>query len=115
LKERILMPKKFKIAKVPWIKWLIDVKIKDPISPIAYLIILDLKEVAEVVQYKPDEKFYSVVNEHMDNYLNEGKMPPEPISNAIMNIADDYMAGRPISIRAGDYIALQNFMRRSGM
>jgi hypothetical protein len=113
--RRIKMPDRFKIAKIPWINWLIEVKIKDPISPIAYLIILDLKELAEAVKYKPDEKFYNFINEHMNTYLNERKMPPAPIAGAIMNLADDYMSDRPITIRAGDYIALQNFMRHGNV
>jgi hypothetical protein len=104
------MPQKFELLKEPW---LVELRIRDPISPIAYLIILDLREVADIARYKPDDAFYSVVAQHMSAYMNEGKMPPEPIAPAILNLADDYMAGRSISIRAGDYISLQNFARRA--
>jgi hypothetical protein len=40
-------------------------------------------------------------------------MPPEAIAPAILNMADDVMAGRQVSLRAGDYIAIQNFARSS--
>jgi hypothetical protein len=39
-------------------------------------------------------------------------MPPEEIAPTIMNLADDFAAGRQMCIRAGDYIAIQNYMRK---
>jgi hypothetical protein len=44
-------------------------------------------------------------------YVEEGKMPPPEIETAIMNAADDYLEGRDITLRAGDYIALQSYAR----
>ena len=41
-------------------------------------------------------------------------MPPEAIAPAVMNVADDVLAGRDVQLRAGDYIALQNFIRKPG-
>ena len=43
--------------------------------------------------------------------MQEGVTPPEDIASAIMNIADDLMSGRDITLRAGDYIAIQNHVR----
>ncbi len=45
-------------------------------------------------------------------YIEKGEMPPADIAPAILNMADDYLAGRQVAIRAGDYIAIHNHMRK---
>jgi hypothetical protein len=45
------------------------------------------------------------------SYVN-GKAPPKEIAAAIMNITDDLLSGREPVLRAGDYIQLQNYMRK---
>ena len=80
---------------------------------LAYLIINYLdKRQEELVQVRPDERFDKVVTGHLRAYVEKGEMPPEDIAPAILNLADDFMAGREITIRAGDYIAIQNHLRR---
>jgi hypothetical protein len=79
---------------------------------VAYLIInWRVKDLAERVQIAPERKFYSVVAKYMKSYLKDGVMPPEDIAPAILNIADDYMAGNSLNVRAGDYISIQNHIR----
>ncbi|MFB0546563.1 MAG: hypothetical protein ACETWB_06605 [Anaerolineae bacterium] len=81
---------------------------------VAYLIInWRAKELAERIQVRPGKEFYGVVAEHLRAYVQEGVMPPDDIAPAILNLADDYMAGRPMNLRAGDYIAIQNHIRRA--
>jgi hypothetical protein len=65
----------------------------------------------EVLEARPDERFFQVVSDHVKAYVEEGKMPPPEIETAIMNAADDYLEGRDITLRAGDYIALQSYAR----
>jgi len=48
----------------------------------------------------------------MNAYLHDGKMPPAEIAPAIMNLIDDQKSGRDMALRAGDYISLQNYMRK---
>jgi len=80
---------------------------------VAYLIInWRVKDLAERVQVRPERDFYEVVAKHLSAYVQESVMPPEDIAPAILNLADDYMAGRPMNLRAGDYIAIQNHLRR---
>jgi hypothetical protein len=71
-----------------------------------------MEDLGKVIQAKPEERFYKVVADHVQAYVEEGVMPPEEIATAILNVADDYMAGRPMNLRAGDYIAIQNYVRR---
>lgn len=80
-----------------------------------YVIINEnIKDLAERIRVRPEKNFYEVVSKHLGAYIQEGVMPPNDIAPAILNIADDYMAGRrPISIRAGDYISIQNYLRGS--
>lgn len=77
-----------------------------------YLVILDkfAEKLGPQLQVRPDERFYEVFSKHVEAYLN-GKAPPKAIESAVLNAADDYLAGRDISLRAGDYIAVQSFAR----
>jgi hypothetical protein len=101
-----MMMEKFVLHVVPeWIleRWIL----------VAYLIInWHVKDLADKIQIGPGKDFYKVVTNHLSAYVQEGKMPPDDIAPAILNLADDYMAGRPMNLRAGDYIAIQNHVRR---
>ena len=69
------------------------------------------KEASELVQIIPDSRFDKVVTDHLRAYVDKGVKPPNEIASAILNLADDFMAGNQITIRAGDYISIQNFLR----
>jgi hypothetical protein len=77
-----------------------------------YLILPD--QVAKVVEINPSDKFDAVTARYMQAYIQDGTMPPQDVATAIMNMADDHMAGRPITIRSGDYLAIQNHLRSMG-
>ena len=66
-----------------------------------------------MIDARPDARFFEELNQHVEAYLDEGKAPPDAIASAVMNVADDVLAGRDVQLKAGDYIALQNFMRKS--
>lgn len=91
------------INPIIWPPWII----------VAYLIIPELEHLIERLS-APEGKFYDVVNQYLQAFLNEGKMPPDTIAPAILNLADDYMAGRQMTLKAGDYIAIQNHIREIG-
>ena len=79
---------------------------------VAYLIInWNIKELAEGIKIKPDKEFYAVVAKYLSAYTQEGVMPPAEIAPAILNLADDMLADRPMNMRAGDYISIQTFIR----
>ena len=84
----------------------------DP-GTVMYLIINDrlVKDYAGILKLRPTEKFYDMVHELVMDYILEGKVPSAEISSAVMNVADDVMAGRDAVMRAGDYIALMNFAK----
>ena len=86
----------------------------DPLFQVAYLIInWNVKEVVKGIEIEPGEKFHQLISKYLPLYVNESKMPPEDIAPAILNLADDFMAGKPMSLRAGDYIAIQNHIRKT--
>ena len=60
-----------------------------------------------------DDKFNKFITQHVKAYIQEGVMPPDNIAAPIINISEDILAGREPEIRGGDYIALQNQMRRN--
>ena len=80
-----------------------------------YLIILDkvAEHLGDQIEVQPDARFFKVLTQHVEAYLETGKTPPRAIAPVVMNIADDYMAGRDIVLRAKDYITLQNFARKA--
>jgi hypothetical protein len=81
---------------------------------VAYLIInWRMRDIAEQIKVKPSREFYATVTEHLGAYIVKDVMPPKEISGAILNMADDFMANRPMNLRAGDYIDIQNYMRRT--
>ncbi len=81
---------------------------------VAYLIVnFRVKELFKQIDIRPEKRFNEVVIKHLDAYVRDSVMPPKDIAPAILNLADDYMAGRPMSLRAGDYIAIQNHLRKS--
>ena len=65
----------------------------------------------DIIASQPGDKFRAVVEEHVNAYIFQKKEPPAQIETAIMNIADDYINGREPVVKAGDYIAIQNFIR----
>ena len=78
-----------------------------------YLMVGDLlpKEISNVVQLAPEDEFYDLIAKHMNAYLKDGRMPPADIAASILNLVDDQAAGRKLTLRAGDYISLQNHLR----
>ncbi len=58
------------------------------------------------------EAFQRVMEKYMLSYLNKGAKPPAGIAPVILNMAEDYMNGRPIDLRAGDLFALENYFSR---
>jgi len=79
---------------------------------IMYVTLNDVtKEWAELARIPPDKGFFKVVSQHVSAYVGKGVMPPDDIASAILNVADDLMSGREATLRAGDYITIQNHIR----
>ena len=93
--------------------WLDTSMILDRRTWVYYLTVPEagVSEWSKVINLKPDENFYRVVNKYATAYVEKGVQPPEMIASAIANFADDFASGRDITIRSGDYIAIQNFIR----
>lgn len=80
---------------------------------VAYLIINDgIKDIADKFKNPIDQRFNEFVTKYLEAYVSDNKMPPAEIAPTIMNLADDFAAGRQMTIRAGDYIAIQGYMRK---
>lgn len=73
--------------------------------------ISELKEVFTGGRINPVTE---VINTYTKAYMVENKEPPEQIAAAIHNFADDIASGREVVVRAGDYIAINNFIRAGG-
>lgn len=102
-----------KIAKIKWV----DLEsILDRRIWIYYLIILDRLKLRfkDVLEARPDSRFFEELNRHVTALVKEGKAPPEAIASAVMNVADDVLAGREVQLKAGDYITLQSYFRKVG-
>lgn len=82
-----------------------------------YLIAIDqmLMKYRDIIKVRPTEKFFDMVHKQVMTHVIDGKVPPMQIQSAIMNIADDMLAGRDVTLRAGDYISLMNFAREKKM
>lgn len=67
---------------------------------------------SELIEIRPDAKFDKAVGGFLRGVLEEGKMPPAEIAPAILNMAEDFVNGREMVIKTGDYIAIQGFLRQ---
>ncbi len=96
-------------------RWIEFVKVQIPKSIIdrkdwvRYLTLVNwhAKQLGDIVERVPDAAFTKFVEAQVQNYL-KGTAAPTAIQSAVMNIADDFISGRDVVLKAGDYIALQN-------
>jgi hypothetical protein len=72
----------------------------------------DIESAFSKVLQGTDTAFAKLVQTQVEAYMQKGAMPPADIAAPIINIAEDIMAGREPVMRAGDYIALQNHVRK---
>jgi hypothetical protein len=86
----------------------------DRIIIVAYLYPLPIGDIAKYVENALDIKAINVLNTNLKAYLQKGVMPPAEIAPTVLNIADDLAANRTPTLRTGDYIALQMYMRKKG-
>jgi uncharacterized protein (UPF0147 family) len=93
------------------------VRLKFDPGVVMYLIVIDqmIAKYRDIMMARPTEKFQSMVHKEVMTYVIDGKEPPEQIRTAVMNIADDMMAGRDVTLRAGDYIDMMNYARERKM
>ena len=92
-------------ANVPW-WWRVAYLVPDP-----FLRDAAAQENFATFALGKDKSFNSAVETHVSAYLEKGTMPPAAIVGPILNIAEDITAGRQVTLRAGDYIALHTFVR----
>jgi len=97
---KVVIPKQI-FDRKDWVKYLIVVEWQRQVID---------KTVFEAVT---SAKFNDFVHKHVDAYVTDKKMPPAEIEGAILNIADDILSGREPTLRTGDYLALQNYMKRT--
>lgn len=69
------------------------------------------QRLGDIINVPVDEQFQKTIDQMVTAYIEKGELPPEQIAPTVLNLADDVMAGRDMVIRAGDYIALRNYMR----
>ncbi|MFX0203625.1 MAG: hypothetical protein ACFFCW_46600 [Candidatus Hodarchaeota archaeon] len=80
---------------------------------VCYLIInWKIEDLVKQIQVEPSSEFYRVAAEYLYEYAHNNKMPPDEIAPAIINLGEDYLAGKPVQFRPGDYILIQNYIRK---
>ena len=101
------------ISKIKFEKYIIDKRdwVKYKVYPDWHTRIID----SSILKTNPGVEFNKLVDTHVNAYIFNKTMPPEKIATAIINIADDYVNGREVVIRSGDYIALQNYARETAV
>ncbi|MGC2109031.1 MAG: hypothetical protein WA655_05900 [Candidatus Korobacteraceae bacterium] len=79
-----------------------------------YLIVADNIFEKNEISLNITPEFENITFGYAKAYIEKGEMPPADIAPAILNMADDYMSGRQVAIRTGDYIAIQTHIRKGG-
>jgi hypothetical protein len=67
----------------------------------------------ELVQAEPTREFYQFIADNMNAVL-DGEQIADEIEPVVMNLIDDRMNNRPMSLRTGDYIVLQRAFMGKG-
>jgi hypothetical protein len=104
------------MLRLDLVKVLLKPSIIDRKDWVRYLVLVNwhAKQLENVLTSAADATFLKFVDKHVQAYL-DGTAPPESIQTAVMNIADDLSAGREMTLRSGDYVALQTeFQKQSG-
>lgn len=82
---------------------------------VCYLVInWRIDELVKRAEVRIPPEFYKEMAEYLYAYVYEDQMPPEEIAPTILNVADDFVRGEPVRFRAGDYVAVQDFLRSRG-
>ena len=90
-------------------------RIKERWCIVCYLIInWSIRDLVEQARLELPIETYEVLGRLLYNYVYKDEMPPAEIAPTILNVADDFMRGDPVKLRAGDYIALQGYVRSLG-
>ncbi len=100
-------------------EFVLSIDIRDHYIPrwirVAYLILsVKSQDIFKKMEVNTGDQFNKVVAKYLNAYITDGKMPPDDIATAILNLADEYMAGNVMNLRAGDYIAIHNHIRATG-
>lgn len=66
------------------------------------------------IEILKDAQFSKVLENHVSAYIS-GETPPAEIAPVIMNLADDHLSGREVTLRAGDYVTLQSHFRKTAL
>jgi len=72
-----------------------------------------LEKIKDIVRIEANDKFFEVLTENVNAFINDGKIPPSGIETVVMNVADDILANRTPTLRTGDYIAIQQHIRQN--
>jgi hypothetical protein len=79
---------------------------------VSYLILnMDIRELVEWTEKPLPANFAKTMADLVYGYVYENKMPPPEISQTILNVSEDFVAGKAVQLRAGDYIAVQQYLR----
>ncbi len=90
-------------------------RVSFPIGSTVVMYLVIPNKYKDVIRTRPTEKFQNMVHKEVMKYVVDRKKSPKKIRTAIMNIADDMMAGRAVSLRAGDYIDLMTYAKNKDL
>ena len=78
----------------------------------SYLILnIHFGDLVELAEKELPQTFARDMAQHVYAYIYQNKRPPAEIEQTVLNVSEDFMAGRQVQLRAGDYIAAQKFFR----
>ena len=80
---------------------------------VRYLVVIDWpnERLGDIVKVSPTSEFNKYIAQMLNTYINKNTIPDMEIAPAIMNMADDYLTGNEIVLKAGDYYSLQTHFR----
>jgi hypothetical protein len=93
----------------------IQISDKIPGGEVYYLTPIMVSEARKLLKVglisRKDDDLNNLVGSLIKEYLETGQLPNASIQAPVMNLSEDYIAGRDMIIRAGDYIALKQYQK----
>ncbi len=79
---------------------------------VAYLYPPPIGEFSKYAEVELESRAVKMLHTHVKAYMEKGIAPPAEIRSVVMNVADDLANNRTPTLRTGDYIDLQSFIRK---
>ena len=87
-------------------------KLSDTMIAPFYLVAQPGKGFKKIKVENINPKLFETIDEHVSAYVHDNIEPPKEIAVPIYNLAEEYIKEGNLTIRAGDYVSIMDYIRK---